>query len=111
MDTPQTLEISEYGRYVVWLAEWSWYDHQSHGSCAFSNKAEAIAYATFQAKGFMDWTNFPDPAKQYPYDDRDGTNNPPLSPTFVARWANGYVRVIRTEIADKFDWGAGINGT
>ena len=105
MRTPNPLEISEWGRYIVWCAESSWYDGKATNSCTFSNCEAAIEWAKFEARGQMDWSNFPDPAKKYPYDDRDGSN-PDLTPVFVATWQGGSVRVTRTEVCDKFDWAA-----
>lgn len=99
---PRELEVSEYGRYIVWLAEWSWYGGQSRGSCIFSNKEAAIEWARSQTTGNVDWNNFPDPKRKYPDDDRDGSNSD-LTPLFVAQWdtyGGGYASVTRTEVAE-----------
>lgn len=92
-----------------WLSEWSWYGGQSYGNCAFSTKEEAIKYAIFQAKGSVDWANFPDPKKEYPYDDRDGSNVPVLTPVFRVTWdteGGGSAQVTEMTVSEEFNWGA-----
>jgi hypothetical protein len=100
-----TLEISEWGRPIVWLMQWSHYGGQAFGWCAYSTKDEAIKHAIFEAKGNVDWETFPDPAKKYPDDDRDSTYPQTLTPLFRVTWGGeggGYAQVTKTEIEKTF---------
>lgn len=97
--TPNTLAVSDSGRFVVWVAQWSW-SNQATGMCVFSDSAEAINYARCNATGFVDWGNFPDRHRKYPDDDRDGTETPKLNPLFIARWDGGSSEVTEMEISD-----------
>lgn len=96
------LEISEYGLPIVWLARWSWYGGKALGHCIFSTKREAIKYAIFQAKSYIDWSKFPDPSKgSYPYEERNGSITR-LTPVFRAIWDGGYSEVERVDVESKF---------
>ncbi len=100
-----TLEISQYGRPIVWLAQWSWYGGGGAGYSLFATKDEAIKYAILQAKENMDWKTFPDPKKLYPDDDRDSLHVPELTPVFRATWVTeggGYSQVTKCQVDDKF---------
>jgi hypothetical protein len=91
---------------IVYLAQSSWYGGKASNTCAFSDMHEAIRWARFQAKGFVDFAKFPDPELKYPYDDRDGSNLN-LDPVFVANWTKyggGWSKVTQMEISDVFDW-------
>jgi len=96
-----SLEISKEGRPVVWLADWSTNSGVAFGRCLFTTKEEALKYAVAQALPFMNWQNFPDPSKKYPYDDRDGSKQE-LTPIFRASWLGGWSQVTRTEVEHKF---------
>lgn len=101
---PQSLAVSQYDRYIVYLGEWSWYDGKATGSCLFSDRREAIRWARFNASSRQNWDEFPDAELKYPYEERDGTEDPTLNPLFVAKWEGGYSRVTKMEICDEFDW-------
>lgn len=104
------VESTESGRPIIWLSRWSWYGGKASGYCCFMDKVEAIKYAIGQARGYVDWPTFPDPAKKYPNDDRDGSNVPELTPVFIATWGEGdeagSVEVIKTEVCGKYNWAA-----
>jgi hypothetical protein len=104
------LEVSKYGRPIVWLATWKWYGGKSGGFCVFATFKEAMKYAICQAMGDADWENFPDPARgSYPDDDRDGSDTPDLTPKFRVSWdgnGGGYSQVERCEVSGKFNWAA-----
>lgn len=105
--TNTTIEISQYGRPILWLAESSWYGGKTHNRCLFINRDAAIKWASFEAEGFVDWANFPDPARKYPYDDRNATEQPVLTPVWRVYWekeAGGYAQVTRCEASVDFDW-------
>lgn len=104
---PKPLEVSEFGRYVVYVVQWSWYGAKDCGLEIFSTYAEALLAARFNARTFINWKNFPDPRRQYPNDDRDGTEVPVLNPIFVAQWdkeGGGKVEVSSMEVSDRFEF-------
>jgi hypothetical protein len=100
------LAISESGRPIVWLCRWSWYGGQTCGFNVYGTSEEAIRSAIFQAKGFVNWVNFPNQisSEDYPNDDRDGSNTS-LTPLFRATWASddgGYAEVVKCEVDNLF---------
>lgn len=99
------LQISDYGRPVVWHMISSKMGGQVRITETYATKEEAIRHAIFEALGLADWDSFPDPSKEYPYDDRDGSL-PDLDPVFIVRWEKeigGYALVTRTEVSDSFE--------
>jgi hypothetical protein len=102
----ERLRVVVFGRPTVWLAQWKWYAGKATGYCCFSSRDEAIKYAIFQSQGFVDWSTFPDPKKRYPYDDRDGSHIPELSPVFRASWPGGCSEVSEVRVSDRFDFAA-----
>lgn len=80
------MEIDDQNRPVVYLAYWK--DRTVSGFCVFETAKEAIRYARANCNINMDWSSFPSPRKEYPYDDRDGSR-PELTPMFVATWGEG----------------------
>jgi len=102
----ENLRVFVFGRPTVWIAQWQWYGGKANGFCCFSDQDEAIKYAIFQADGFVDWAIFPDSKKAYPYDDRDGSHVPILSPVFRATWPGGSSEVSQVRVAPRFDFAA-----
>lgn len=111
------LEISEYGRPIIWIAFCEWNtlpDTACHGQpitnrCAFADREEAIRWAKFSARGSnIDWTTWKPDEKGYPYE--KNRDNEKLTPTFIATWdegpvgPGGRVTVTKMEVAAKFDW-------
>ncbi len=94
-------------RGVVFLAQWSWYGGASHGTCVFTSREEAIRYAKFSARGFINWETWTTPQGSYPYESaRDDVR---LDPTFRAEWTRekgGFVSVSKMGVCEKFDWTA-----
>lgn len=80
--------------------------------CLLTDATEAIKWAVssmISSGAQMDWANFPDPAKQYPYEDRDGSNTS-LRPLFRATHADPQTgerwtaQVVVMEPKEQFDW-------
>ena len=90
---------------IVWLSTYGWYGEQVTGWTIFSTQEEAIKDAICNAMGDVkDWNSFPSRGK-YPYEDRDGNENPVLTPLFRVTWdsnGGGYAEVTKCEISDKF---------
>lgn len=96
----QDLEISKWGRFVVYLAEW--HNYGASGTCVFSNRLAALKWVCrevlmYRPGGFE---NFPNPALQYPYEERDGMEKSELTPFFVALWEKGGATITKTEVCD-----------
>lgn len=100
------LDISEFGRPITWLLRWSWYGGKAYGYCLYSSFNEAVKHAIWSALGNVEWSKFPDPTRgSYPYEDRDGSDVPVLTPKFRVTWdshGGGYAEVVLCEVESKF---------
>jgi len=56
----------------------------SGGKCLFSRLDPAIFFVLTGLGRDIDWDNFPDPSKKYPYEDRDASNLG-LTPVFIVK--------------------------
>lgn len=104
-DSDTKLDVDKWGRLIVWMCRWSWYDGKASGYCVYATAEEAIKDAIWNAMGnIKDWNNFPSHGS-YPYEDRDGSN-PSLTPLFRVTWNNnegsGYSEAIKVEVASNF---------
>jgi hypothetical protein len=118
------LEISEWGRPIIWIADWYYQTLQGSAvpyitnQCVFATRHEAIRWCKFtlQLHGGIDWDTWVSSQADYPYmknSDKEG-----LTPTFIAtlegecrRADNGEmgtwmqrVSVHRTEVCGEFNW-------
>lgn len=122
------LEISKYGRPVIWIA--AYYYQTLPGTavpyitnqCVFSTRREAVRWARFELRGEIDWHTWQSSTKGYPYltnYDAEMEENRHLSPTFIATLTQTFgpdaplpgtlikrVSVHRTEVCGVFDWWA-----
>lgn len=111
----EKLTVDQWGRQEVYVAEWQ----NSIGACSrclFSNLDAAIFFVVSGLGLLVDWDNFPDPAKKYPYEDRNGTQR--FTPVFRVEqtcqtegWGVGKRltgSVTKMSIADEWTVGNGI---
>jgi hypothetical protein len=77
------VERDEWGRPVVYLA--SYQNHIYGGTGVFTSQDAAIFYVItgLSAWGDIDWKNFPTPGLKYPYEDRNGNEDPQKDPLFI----------------------------
>lgn len=91
------VEISKYGRPVVWLSEWRSFGGVAVGKCIFTNKAAAIKHA--RENSIAESADV-SARRRYPHDNRDGSNCG-LDPVFVSQWeteGGGCSTVTRMEV-------------
>ena len=123
---PQELEISKYGRPIIWIADFYYktlpgtaVDHISN-QCVFSSRHEAVRWAKFEMRFDIDWRKWKSGTEDYPYlknYDAAVDENKGLNPTFIATFEETFgpesplpgtllkrVSVYRTEVSGKFDW-------
>jgi hypothetical protein len=103
--TQIVLDVSEWGRPIVYEMSWSWYGGKASGSCLYATEEEAVKHAIWAAMGdIKDWDNFPSRGS-YPYEDRDGNERPRLTPLFRATWdvnGGGHSQVMKCEVCGEF---------
>jgi hypothetical protein len=80
----QILEKDQWGRNVVYLAEYKTTTYSN--KCIFSNLDSAIFFVVTGLGGDVNWSTFPkiDEKEKYPYEERDG-NNPSRDPIFIVK--------------------------
>lgn len=105
------LQKDEWGRPIVYVAEWR--NGGGGSSCVFSSLNPAIFFVVSGLIGLADWGRFPDPAKRYPDNDRNGNEPISYDPVFCIRQTlsdgreiSGEVR--RTSVAQSWTVGNGI---
>jgi len=75
------IDHDEWGRPVLYLAQYT--GATGGGStCLFTNLDAAIFFVVTGLGNDIDWSNFPDPTRKYPYEERNGNERPHLSPSF-----------------------------
>jgi len=117
------LEISEWGRPIIYIADWYYKclpgtaaDHISN-QCVFSTREEAIRWAKFEMRDEIDWKVWQPTTDDYPF--LKNSDKVGLDPTFVATIEREViigdksagkilkrVTVHRTEVCGVFDWWA-----
>jgi hypothetical protein len=103
---PHRLHHNQFGQPECFVAEW----HDSIGAgsrCLFSNLDAAIFFVVSGIGRDIDWSCFPDPARSYPFEDRDGSN-PGLNPVFCIEQGKVSGSVTRMAISDSWTVGNGI---
>lgn len=76
------LQHDEWHRPEVYLAEYTDY-LGAEGMCIFNNALSAIYYVMTGLGNSINWKNFPDPTKNFPFEDRNGNEYPHLNPLFI----------------------------
>jgi hypothetical protein len=122
------LEISEFGRPIIYIADFYYktlpgtaVDHISN-QAVFSSRAEAVRWAKFALRGDINWNTWKSGTRDFPYlknYDAATDENKRLSPTFVATLEQTFgpdtplpgkivktVTVHRVEVSQEFDWWA-----
>ncbi len=107
----QKLEKDKWGRDEVYYAEFG-NSVGARGRCLFSNLDAAIFYVVSELGNDIDWKKFPDPSKEYPYEDRNGKNHR-LNPIFIVNQITinsklVYGKVEKMTIANNWIVGNGI---
>lgn len=95
------LEISKFGRPVVFVADVKWDGGQASNRCLFARRRQAMDWAKDQASLFsrIDWSTWTAPQGEYP--EEIARDNEALNPSFVAKWddnGGGAVQVTRFEV-------------
>lgn len=104
------LHKDKWGRHEVYLAEYNTGVYSN--TCIFSRLDPAIFFVVTGLVSDIDWNNFPDPTKKYPYEDRDASNLN-LTPVFIVEQTNKNGkkvsgRVTKFPVADQESAGNGI---
>ena len=125
-----TLEVSEYGRPIIWVADYSYKTAPwtaLRGGCitnraVFSSRHQAIRWAKFELRDVINWSTWKSSDADYPY--MKNCDNPRFDPTFVATFEHDVeygmpgmpdyqrgrivksVTIHRTEVSQEFDWWA-----
>jgi len=83
----QKLEKDQHGRHEIYVAQYNAPAPFGGSWCLFSNLDSAIFFVVSGLGSSVDWSNFPDPNKKYPHEDRNGSNKT-LTPVFIIKQIN-----------------------
>lgn len=101
------IEYDEWGRPVVYLAQWK--NNRSGGTAVFTRPESAIFYVMSMIGSLVDWNSFPNPDLHYPYEERNGDNRG-LNPLFVVKrmqFDGTEIEASVTRMGAMLDWSVG----
>lgn len=106
---PTPVDHDEWGRPVLYLAQYT--GATGGGStCLFTNLDAAIFFVVTGLGNDVDWSNFPDPTRKYPYEERNGNERPRLSPSFRVERTGTYGKPVSgtvLKMAAMEEWSVG----